>query len=85
MSPEDSCKICGQVHSGTRCIDESSDVVYYKNQNAENSCKAQPDPAACLRALIEKYKAENVFPGSHLAGKVEGLKEAVAIVEETAE
>ena len=45
----------------------------------------QPDPAACLRALIEKYEAENVFPGSHLAGKIEGMKDALAIVEETAE
>jgi len=41
----------------------------------------QPDPAAKLRALIAKYEAENVFPGSHLAGKIEGMKEALAIVE----
>jgi len=45
----------------------------------------QPDPADRLRALIATYEAENVFPGSHLAGKIEGLKEALAIVEETAE
>ena len=49
----------------------------------ERAKQGSQNPTTSLRSLITKYEAENVFPGSYLAGKIEGLKEALEIIEDS--
>ncbi|MFW6046317.1 MAG: hypothetical protein ACOCP4_00740 [Candidatus Woesearchaeota archaeon] len=49
MSPEDSCEICGQVHSGTKCIDNSSGIIYYKKGD---NCMSNKDLHNQIRNIL---------------------------------